>query len=303
LTMAMIASGSYAAHAGVAGGWGLSPVLPFWSWLFDYCDPLCTPTPGDTTTFVGAWAVNETTFGGRAAGSVAVVSIDWPMGSSFRDLKDLPTVPQPVMRHQRLPREGTWDNIHVTAPMGKDSHGNDIVSAPVCADKCFHLHWRWGSDGVRAIPFFVPEPERYMGWSSRGVIRSAAELGAPLTPPNQHLDVTVARRTDAELDLRYAVTARDPGEGHWQVLCEQGGAFAYSYQGLDGMAFRLLATSVLPGFQVTDTPAERRKLFMKIYARLRWFDDELDGAVIADVQQIPSPSRISQAKWEELRDA
>jgi hypothetical protein len=190
----------------------------------------------------------------------------------------------------------------VTAPMGKDARGREIVSAPVCADKCFHLHWRWGVDGVKINPEFVPHPERYYGWSSIPPFRSSAELGGPLIPPNQHLDVSVRRISEAEVEIRYRVRARDPGESQWQVLCEQGGAFAYNYQGVDPGQWPFLCRAILGRFE-TDSPANRRKVFMEVYSRLRWFDPALDGAARADIQQIPQPSSLPTAKWEELRDA
>jgi hypothetical protein len=298
--MAAFASLVWWQHKGDAEHFGRLPILPFWSWLFDYTQPRCTPKAGDNLDFTGVYAIDESTPGGRSARDRADVAIAWPPRNAFADLNAQPQLPQPVLHHRRFARQGVWDNVHVTAPMGIDERGREIVSAPVCADKCFHLHWRWGVDGVRIVPMFVKAPERHYGWSIRGPIRSNAEIGLPLIPPNQHLEVTLARRSPGELDIRYAVSARAPQERHWQVLCEQGGGFAYSYQGLDNGAFLMLCNTVREGLHGGVSPAARRAAFPKIYARLRWFDPYLDGAVDPTTQQIPTLSELPPAKRDEL---
>jgi hypothetical protein len=292
------ATNNYQAHAA-----GLAAILPHWSWLFDYTDPLTVAQPGATANFVGAWAADETTPGARKARDGTEVLLDWPAGSDFNDLKGLSPVPQPALRHRRYARQGVWDNIHVTAPMGTDAKGRLIVSAPVCADKCFHLHWRWGVDGVKAPTIFVQEPELYYGWAEKGGTRSHAEAGAPLIPPNQHLEVKLERVSDAELKILYATKARSPVPGHWQVSLEQGTAFAFNYMGLPGLFFRGLVLAVLGRVEPAADAATRRKVFMEIYARLRWFDPDEDGAARNNVQQIPSWSDLPQAKRDELRNA
>jgi hypothetical protein len=301
--LAGAATFAYRRHANAG-----NPILPLWSWLFDYADLDCVVNGGDTVTFTGVWAIGETTPAvgakpGRAASDGAEVLLDWPPPIDFPELAG-PPVKQPVLRHRRLPREGTWDNLHCTPPMGFDALGRKTVSAPVCADKCFHLHWRWGSDGIVAPADAVKEPERYMGWTHVGPWRSNSLLGAPLIPPNQHLEVTLTRVGDGEVEIAYATRARDPGDGHWQVSLEQGAGFAYNYQGLASSDFKLLARALLGEPFPADDPATRRKTFItQVYPRLRWFAGPNDGATSATIQQIPNRADLPAAKWTELRDA
>lgn len=291
------ATGLYIAH-----GKDLGPIQPYWSWLFDYCDPLVVHQPGQSTRFVGVWAADESTPWGRKADEPVEIAIDWPPNpADFADLAPLTPPPQPILRHRRAPRQGLYDNIHITAPMGDDALGRAIVSAPVCADMCFHLHWRWGPDGLRGPRMVVPNPQGYFGWSHTGRVRSHAVPGGPLIPPNQHLEVEVSRVSDGRVDVFYTVEARLPRDGHWQVLLEQGSAFAYNYQGLAKIAWQALTTVMLDSV-LPDTPKNRRESFMKIYARLRWFDPSADGAATATIQQIPSWADLDIAKQNELAE-
>jgi hypothetical protein len=79
-------------------------------------------------------------------------------------------------------------------------------------------------------------------------------------------------------------------------------AFAYSYMGLKDGAFRALCGAVLGRVEAPDA-ANRRKVFMEVYARLRWFDPDEDGAARNEVQQIPSWNDLPQAKRDELTNA
>lgn len=167
----------------------------------------------------------------------------------------------------KFPRQGGYDNIHVNGYMGKHDAfaakkyaalceadaiaGEDVVAAPFCGIDCFHMHWRWSilSDTVANLTsFFSTEvvsafEDGTHGYTPLGVVwdnapsfkgwnteRSHSRLGAPLIPPNQHLDIHLEAldhnkpRLDKIVD--YQVTVNAPAPDEKQVILEQGMGWA-----------------------------------------------------------------------------
>jgi hypothetical protein len=255
-------------------GW-VAQVLPHWSWLFDYV----IPTLGGTSEFVAVYAAHETTRGGAAAAEPRTDSVRWP--PSDRQASP-PHAYELTVR--KVPRQGAYDNVHVAALMGDDEQGRPITSAPFCADKCLHVHWRWGlipTEGA-ATPF------PFHGWGT-GRLDSGAHTvrGAPLIPPNQHLDIRVHKEAAGLAGIDYKVTAWRPGRGEAQVLLEQGISFAFAYSGLRLDKVGALATA-LDLQQFSPTFLGVRRLFHRVYPVIRWFDTAGE-MVVGNVQQIPGP--------------
>jgi hypothetical protein len=167
----------------------------------------------------------------------------------------------------KFPRQGGYDNIHVNGYMGKhdafaaakyaalceaDAIANeDVVAAPFCGLDCFHMHWRWsilsdtvafltsitstnvvsaftdGTHGYTPLGQAWSIAPSYQGWDEQ---QSHSRLGAPLIPPNQHLDVHLEAldHSKPRLDkiVEYGVTVSAPAPGEKQVILEQGMGWA-----------------------------------------------------------------------------
>lgn len=164
----------------------------------------------------------------------------------------------------KFPRQGGYDNIHVNGYMGKHQAfaaypgicdataiaKEDVIAAPFCGVDCFHMHWRWSllSETIAGITSStsskstfpgigdtpIPNPfnswqtaPAYRGWSTK---RSHSQLGAPLIPPNQRLNMHLEAldhskpRRDKIVDYKVTVSAPAPGEN--QVILEQGMGWA-----------------------------------------------------------------------------
>jgi hypothetical protein len=273
--------------------------LPHWSWLFDYTTPIISAKK----RFVGVYhrkdRISDPTMDGSADGAtLRTKRFQWPPVSQQTG------TPNPEFRInvRHLPRQGAYDNAHIAASHGAAPHAPPgdknavIVSAPFCGDVCNHLHWRWGTSGL----FTGPQNRfGFYGWGSGKLGLGANRvLGAPLIPPNQHLELEIQPLSGGETALRYEVRARVPGIGQWQVFLEQGIGFAYSYlEGLNRAQLAMLAAGtgtslqdddLLPDPIVTlfnietwsDEPVAvdlgMRMTFHQIYHRIRWYNPDPD---------------------------
>jgi hypothetical protein len=293
-------TGGLLVHQGSWVSWNFSgPPLGHWTWLFDYCIPDCVPTTGSPpVTFAAVLDENETTPVGNATAQ-RNVQLAWPPKSDFVDLAAGGVTPQ--LTAVKYPRQGAYDSIHVTPPMGLDDNGQAIIAAPFCGDMCVHMHFRWGADGVDNRLVSETARPRYLGWTTGRLAQAQVLLGTPLIPPNQHIDVTVERPADDEVKVTYAAKIATPAPGAWQVLLEQGLGMAFSYQGIEAVALAGAAATTLgpaPWNGVTagdltgtNGPKNRRKVFLAMYVRQRWYAAE-DNVISPDphVQQIPDLS-------------
>jgi hypothetical protein len=216
------------------------------------------------------------------------------------------------MTIRKLGRQGAYDSAHIHPAMG--SHGTrEVVPAPFCADLCIHLHVRWGvvalGGQIPNTPGTINRP-LYLGWGPTGRLDQGAHcaLGAPLVPPNQHVEIAV-NHLATNSEVTYAVTAYDPEETAFQVFLEQGTGVLFSYDGLDLAQVAQLGGAV-QAFSPRDINTKRddlralrlsdpvacdravRMLFHTIYDRIRWYDDPM---IKPDVQQVPGHKGVHSA--------
>jgi hypothetical protein len=300
---------------------GKAPGLPHWSWLFDYAQPLLF----DERTVVGAYhaadsghvdmtaGVNGNRFDGgkpRSSADPRLAAIDafkWP-----RQQDQIVPIDY-HLRIDKFARQGAFDNAHIAADHGRveGSAGANatITSAPFCAEMCTHVHWRWGAVGVTV----ASEPYAFLGWGSgKNGYGAHRVLGAPLIPPNQHLDITVSPAVDATgATFTYAVGARRPNEKKWQVFFEQGIGFAFSYRGtlkrgdIKNLALAFLSLDALPLLvkEILFKPGDftpdltqsvdyaLRQLFHAIYEQIKFFTAG-DNVSIAPDPILQTPARL-----------
>ncbi|NHH98694.1 hypothetical protein DYY66_1987 [Candidatus Nitrosotalea sp. FS] len=289
----------------------MSPVLPHWSWLFDYGVPAVL---GNRPSFVGVYCRGEQTVDTKNDGGLPRQTVFvWP---SPTDQNNPSKNYKMIVR--KVSRQGTFDNVHVSAFHGLDSRGFYKTPAPFCAELCLHLHWRWGMSAVSPVGNIK---SYFMGWGNGKLDQGAATtIGAPLIPPNQHLDVKVSRSIAGnEAEINYIVTAYNPSFNEQQVFLEQGVGFAFSYAGLSDEQVALLvigteviipdasvnpwkdpAKDIVSNLQSLDARAKDMKIrmyFDKIYDQIRWYDNTIDDIPKGNnVQQIPSILDPSDSK-------
>ena len=275
------------------------PTLPHWSWLFDYVQAEVT----GTRRLVGTYSTKDTV-NGKSAATIRTVDRVWPaiadQKTFSREVNQPPkALERPYTRKiEKRPRQGGFDNVHIHPNMGIDDSGRQIVPAPFCGDLCLHVHWRWGLVALRG----AIDRELFTGWGSGRMDRGAHTTdGAPLIPPNQHLEVNLEKQT-AQTVMQYEVRADNPDFNAFQVFLEQGVGIAFDYGGLDGALLTQLSAAlqeVGPGDLVNDANNNvakkkndpraydeiARLRFHAFYPKIRFFHD-LD--VNDNVQQSPN---------------
>lgn len=286
------------------------PVLPHWSWLFDYVQSL----PVGQKRFVGVWRAGEKTPQNNDGGVPRSMPFKWPVDADKQThVSNAPVIFENYeMTVRKMGRQGAYDSVHVHPAMG--SHGaHEVVPAPFCADLCIHLHVRWGvvalSGQIPNTPGVINRP-LYLGWGPTGRLEQGAHtgLGAPLVPPNQHVEIAVNHLT-TDSEVTYVARAHDPDEGAFQVFLEQGTGVLFSYDGLDLAQLANLGGGV-QAFDPRDIKSKRdalralrssdpvacdraiRVLFHAIYDRIRWYDDVF---IKPDVQQVPGHKGVHSA--------
>jgi hypothetical protein len=274
------------------------PVLPLWSWVFDYTKSNLS----QTTQFVGVYSPGDADPAARTKGQMfRNMQYRWPPPGTTDDTNNY------TAQFMKYPRQGDYDNLHLH-PVPADE---DMVEAPFCADGCLHFHWRWG---VLAGP--GPDPYSFLGWGDGRRGRGGhTTLGAPLIPPNQHLDVEAVRGTDPGVfDFLYKVTVNAPAMDQRQVLFEQGVGFAFSYEGtlrpiefvrlavvvnaVHGLLFKVTLDELLTKrfFQPFEYDVAVRKLFHGIYHQLQFYHVDVDRMLQEHVQQIPEGNRVDPTR-------
>jgi hypothetical protein len=269
----------------VPGNESLLPA-PYWSAVYDYVNV-------DLPAKASFVAVNA-----RADGGLGTTSREkaktWPAGQATAE-----TV-------HKLQRQGAYDALCIHPDFGTDDNGQQIIAAPICADFGLHLHWRRGTSWAGG-----PAPRNiFRGWGAGRLGQGAQSvLGAPVVPPNQHVDVEVTPAANqSTVTVKYSVTATEIVTGRWNVFLEQGLAFAFQYAIEGAVPWQIpslsfgqqawLAAAVGAGKlddvrqqlkaldgQANPLDAAVRTLWRTIIARLRFFDAALDGS---SEQQVPS---------------
>lgn len=269
---------------------GFKPLV-HWSWIFDYA---LKTGPYHTSTFV--FPPGDPTKQGPAGGppndggTLRTLPYQWPPEGVMVDGT------KPMMLIEKLPRQGSYDNVHFVPDLGHDAHGRHTMTAPFCADKCLHLHTRWGTVATSV----ASNPYGFLGWGNGNFNRGAHRIrGAPLVPPNQRVDITITQSTPSSAVLTYSVSVRNPKLGTSQVFLEQAVSFAFAYGGLANWEVKGLALNV--GAETTDNSTDvlPRTTFHRIYSAIRWFSPS-DGVrsekdalgEYTNVQQIPGDEAI-----------
>ena len=259
------------------------PPLPHWSWIFDYVTPriaLKRARPIVATYHRPVSGRNDTTKDGQFNGGQPRAKIvTWPLPADQK-----PGSPTFQMRVLKVARQGEYDNVHVTGDHGllSSAPGTDpkiafMTPAPFCADMCNHFHWRWGT--VASAP--AHEPYAFLGWGAGKVGQGANRVpGAPMVPPNQHIEVDVDPVSRDLVSVSYAVEAVRPGEGERQVFVEQGMALIFSYFGKIP-PFQLSLLQTVFGAQPIPLDREinrtqdiaRRHIFHNVYSSIKFYGD------------------------------
>jgi hypothetical protein len=280
------------------------PLLPNWSWLFDYIDT----NIATKKTVVGAYTLKEKVV-------LRSALVDWPPAVDVNDGDN-----HYQMRIEKQPRQGAYDNIHLHPEMLEHEPPREhqpLITAPFCAEKCVHLHWRWGTSGINSLS----TPYEFLGWDDVGSSAVAhVGRGLPLIPPNQHLDVTVdplapdtISGKPTRVEVLYAVRAYEPQATEQQVFLEQGVGFAYRYSigaacapSINDFSLLMAVVGALPAVKSTSEidketlrlntardngplyDAYLREDFHKIYSKIRFYDKERDDVKSDNVQQVPA---------------
>jgi hypothetical protein len=199
------------------------PGLPFWSWLFDYAIPIAIPAAGNSVVVEAVYSPEDSDAGFKAKGQgQRELLYKWPPANKLTASSDQNNLP--VMKIRKLARQGEYDNIHQHAVPAVQT----FTEAPFCGDVCIHLHWRWGTIATKPAKDLF----RLVGWGDGGRGRGAhTTIGAPLIPPNQHLQIKATRIDVTSCEVDYIVTANNPPIDTSQVFLEQGLAFGYTYDG------------------------------------------------------------------------
>jgi hypothetical protein len=207
---------------------------------------------------------------------------------------------------KKEPRQGDYDSLYIHPDRGNDAAGRPIVAAPVCADLGILLFLRRGLSTVHAPRIAGP----FLGWGAagRGDQGARSVRGAPLIPPNQHVDLTLHRINDGQIQIDYAATISQPGPGTWQVILEQGLVYCFKYlvdEGLtiDDVIFLGKITGAVDAAALdalraasadTAHPAvldtRLRAFYQAVYPKLRFYDTAVDTDVAEGVQQAPDVS-------------
>lgn len=193
-----------AAVQGVVAIAKLDEVPPLsWSWRQDY-----VRTVSAATTVVAAYRSSEPK--GDPNG-VRQQSVVWPPLTTTQLAID------------KVPRQGMYDTLYVHPIDGTASPGADF---PGAGDLCLRLPLRRGL-GAGSQAF---DGGPFRGWGTGRLDQGANTLrGAPLIPPNQHVELTIAPVSASVMRISYAASAQGMRPGEWQVFLEQGLTIGYHY--------------------------------------------------------------------------
>jgi hypothetical protein len=250
---------------------------PAWSWRYDYVNTLITAH----TIVAGAFRANEPK-GAANPPAARDHSVTWPVGSAFH-----------ISVH-KFPRQGDYDALYIH-PV--DATANPVLALPVCGDLGLVLSMRQGaSEG--STTFGLP----LLGWGP-GRLDSGARtsVGAPLVPPNQHVDLNVEKPADGAVRVTYTATVQEFRANDWQVVLEQGFGIGYRYDangsgampwlqavasfaGIPAARLQALAAALADTAHPAALDLQMRSLFRTLHTGARLYDQQIDGT---NVQQVP----------------
>ncbi len=186
-----------------------NPTFPSWDVLFEYVDRNGAATSQTLTM------VDPTKTGTRTSGTA-------------RKVLDRKTGTYLATTASKEPRQGEFDNIHLSPPMLAGPLATPAIGAlpsqalipatpvsmaPACVHDCFHVHWRWSRQ-------FTRQPQ--LGWGPAGPYSLA---GAPMVHPNQTVRLATTKGVPG-FDYR-ASAARHPAND-WMVVMHHGAGYAVS---------------------------------------------------------------------------
>jgi hypothetical protein len=191
-----------------AVGAPVPPPIPLWDNIFDYYR--IDPQAGTSLTVVDPAAGHRTVNG-------AIETLDLITALT-------PFVTYSPMSFDKVVRQGTYDNMHISPKMLVGLGGvvapDPTVMAPVCAHDCFHMHWRWGAMWSGPGMSWLPNNFALNGWNLAGV--PYADPGAPQVPFNQRVGITIMGPTS----LDYQAEIQGVASGAWQFVLHHGAAYS-----------------------------------------------------------------------------
>lgn len=259
---------------------------PAWSWRYDYVRTLVAAR----TVVAGSYHLSEPK-GAADPAATRDHNFTWPSGSAF------------TLNVHKFGRQGDYDALYIH-PI--DTTANPVLELPVSGDLGLVLLMRQGAS-ESTNTFGLPR----LGWGPGRLDAGAhTSVGAPLVPPNQHVDLTVEKLADGVVKTIYAATADDFGANEWQVFLEQGLALGYRYDargggamqwlrdvaslaGVPAATLQALATALADVAHPAALDLQVRSLFRALHAGARFYDQAVDGI---KVQQAPETGDIPGAE-------
>jgi glycosyl hydrolase family 25 len=254
---------------------------PHWSWRYDYAHPLLPDVPPPLAVVHRA---------DEPAHVTPPVAATWPPTTAFH------------VTAAKQPRQGDYDAIAIQPVRGDDASNRPIVAAPMCGDLGVQLQLRHGLSSIHAQRVQGP----FLGWGAGRADQGYRSVrGAPLVPPNQHVDISLRRVNDGRIDLVYTAECRDPRSGEWQVILEQGLSCGIRYvldAGLtfDDLAFVARATGAVDEATLealrqaqSDTAhpsvfdTRIRAVYQALFPSYRFYDPTIEIGAPGSIQQVP----------------
>jgi hypothetical protein len=187
----------------------------------------------------------------------------------------------------KAPRQGHYDNVHVSGSMGYypvPNQDSRVIAAPICAEDCLHLHWRWGQSAtIPALGAYVSNylsnsnvatrtRNQFLGWGhDQYTAQSNSQSLAPLIPPNQHLEVEIEEVSLFRKRISYNVSVIEPKPVHKQVILEQGLAWAAKLYNISNLK---RIDSFLNNVDPIDDSLSDYEYVREAYYRIRFFDSD-----------------------------
>jgi hypothetical protein len=252
-----------------------------WSWRYDFVRTLLAASK----TVIGAYHGDEAK--GKST-PVRAMQVNWPSMSAFN------------MDVTKLPKQGSYDAI-IIHPV--DTSATPVVAFPAWGDLGLVLPLRYGLSGGDGFG-------NALGWGTGRLDQgSYTTHGAPLVPPNQHVDLIVNPVAAGQVTVTYSVSAQNPAPNEWHVFLAQGLLLGYSY-GIGTSQMAWLATmaalsgvpqaTLAPIWAAVANPMHPetsdllvRALFRStLHPAARNYDNARDGST---VQQAPEASAVAAA--------
>jgi hypothetical protein len=259
---------------------------PAWSWRYDYLRSLLAAA----TTVAGAFRDNEPK-GAANTPAGRDLNLTWPAGTAFQ------------IGVHKFPRQGDYDALYIH-PV--DAAAAPVLQIPMSGDLGLVLNMRQGAS-ESAVATNLP----LLGWGP-GRLDSGAHtsVGAPLVPPNQHVDVTIETPAQGVVRVTYGAIAQEFRANDFQVFLEQGLGLGYRYDvrnpgglqwlrmvaamaGVPAATMQALTAALADAAHPAKLDLLVRALFRTLHASARLYDPQVDGA---NVQQAPESANAPGAE-------